>query len=135
MAVRAGVSQRLRRDLAGCATLTDHAHKGHPKTVVELHYMEADQHNLQILQSNGRGYEIARSSPPREGATLLQGRAVCGRCGRHFCARYAARRGRLDLWYVCDRAHSKDGETTCQTINGAPVKEGAPADPVLQLGG
>jgi len=79
------------------------------------------QDNLKILQSNGRGYEIARSSPPREGAALLQGRAVCGRCGRHFRARYAARRGRLDVWYVCDRAHSKDGEPSCQTINGAPV--------------
>jgi hypothetical protein len=79
------------------------------------------QHNLKVLQNNGRGYEIARSSPPREGAALLQGRAVCGRCGRYFRARYAARRGRLDTWYVCDRAHSKDGEPSCQTIAGAPV--------------
>jgi DNA invertase Pin-like site-specific DNA recombinase len=79
------------------------------------------QHNLKILQSNGRGYELARNSPPREGAALLQGRAVCGRCGRHFRARYAARRGRLDVWYICDRAHAKDGESSCQTINGAPV--------------
>jgi DNA invertase Pin-like site-specific DNA recombinase len=79
------------------------------------------QHNLKVLESNGHGYEVARASPPREGAALLQGRAVCGRCGRHFRARYAARRGRLDTWYVCDGAYSKDGEPSCQAIAGAPV--------------
>jgi DNA invertase Pin-like site-specific DNA recombinase len=79
------------------------------------------QQNLKILESNGHGYEIARASPPREGAALLQGRAVCGRCGRHFRARYAARRGRLDTWYVCDRAYSKDGAPSCQAIAGGPV--------------
>ena len=39
------------------------------------------QENLRLLESNGRGYEVARKSPPREGSALLQGRAVCGRCG------------------------------------------------------
>ena len=82
---------------------------------------EQFQQNLKILESNGHGYEIARASPPREGAALLQGRAVCGRCGRHFRARYAARRGRLDVWYVCDRAYAKDGAASCQTIAGAPI--------------
>jgi DNA invertase Pin-like site-specific DNA recombinase len=82
---------------------------------------EQYQQNLKILESNGHGYEIARASPPREGAALLQGRAVCGRCGRHFRARYAARRGRLDVWYVCDRASAKEGAESCQTIAGGPI--------------
>src|SRR5690242_13975936 len=64
------------------------------------------QQNLKILESNGRGYELARSSPPREGVALLQGRALCGRCGRHFGVRYSARRGKQEAWYVCDRASS-----------------------------
>jgi hypothetical protein len=51
---------------------------------------EQYQQNLKILESNGRGYHIARASPPREGGALLQGRAVCGRCGRHFRLQYAA---------------------------------------------
>jgi Recombinase/Recombinase zinc beta ribbon domain len=87
------------------------------------------QHNLKILQSNGRGYEIARNSPPREGAALLQGRAVCGRCGRHFRVRYAARRGRLDVWYVCDRGHAKDGEPSCQrpAVSVLQARTGFPA--------
>jgi DNA invertase Pin-like site-specific DNA recombinase len=84
---------------------------------------EQFQQNLTILQTNGRGYEVARASPPREGTALLQGRAVCGCCGRHFRVRYAARRGRLETWYVCDRAHGSHGEPSCQSIAGIPVDE------------
>jgi len=82
---------------------------------------EQFQENLKILETNGRGYELARASPPREGAALLQGRAVCGRCGRHFRVRYATRRGRQEAWYVCDRAHGTNGEPNCQSIAGPPV--------------
>jgi hypothetical protein len=82
---------------------------------------EQFQENLKVLKTNGQGYEVARASPPREGAALLQGRAVCGRCGKHFRVRYAARRGRLDAWYVCDRAHGYRGEPNCQSIAGPPI--------------
>ena len=84
---------------------------------------ERFQENLKILESNGRLYELARASPPREGAALLQGRAICGRCGRHFRVRYAARRGRQEAWYVCDRGHTARGELNCQSIAGAPIDE------------
>lgn len=84
---------------------------------------EQFQHNLKTLEANGKGYEIIRRSPPREGTALLQGRAVCGRCGRHMSVRYAARRGRLESWYVCDRAHGSRGEPNCQSIAGAPIED------------
>jgi DNA invertase Pin-like site-specific DNA recombinase len=84
---------------------------------------ERFQENLKILESNGRAYELARASPPREGAALLQGRAVCGRCGRYFRVRYATRRGRQEAWYVCDRGHTARGELNCQSIAGAPIDE------------
>jgi DNA invertase Pin-like site-specific DNA recombinase len=84
---------------------------------------ERFQENLKILETNGRGYEVARASPPREGAALLQGRAVCGRCGRHFRIRYATRRGRQEAWYVCDRAHTTRSEPNCQSIAGPPIDE------------
>jgi hypothetical protein len=84
---------------------------------------ERFQENLKILESNGRGYEVARGSPPREGAALLQGRAVCGRCGQHFRVRYAARRGKQEAWYVCDRGHATRGEPDCQSIAGAPIDQ------------
>ena len=83
------------------------------------------QENLRILESNGRGYEFARGSPPREGSALLQGRAVCGVCGQYFRVqyKYKAPRGRLESWYVCDRASSKQGAPNCQSVAGRPVDE------------
>ncbi len=82
---------------------------------------ERFQENLKVLKINGQGYEVARASPPREGMALLQGRAVCGRCGKHFRIRYASRRGRLEAWYICDRAHGYRGEPNCQSIAGPPI--------------
>ena len=82
---------------------------------------ERFQENLKILETNGRPYEVARGSPPREGAALLQGRAVCGRCGRNFRVRYVTRRGKQEAWYVCDRGHSTVGEPNCQSIAATPV--------------
>jgi DNA invertase Pin-like site-specific DNA recombinase len=79
------------------------------------------QENLRVLQSNGRGLETARSSPPREGPALLQGRAVCGRCGGHFRVRYRTTRGKLESWYVCDRASGTKAEPNCQSIAGPPI--------------
>lgn len=57
-----------------------------------------------MLKANGHGYEVARASIPREGPALLQGRAACGQCGRHFRIRYAARRARQEAWYIISGA-------------------------------
>ncbi len=84
---------------------------------------EQHQQNLKLLATNGRGYELARVSPPREGVALLQGRAVCGRCGRHFRVRYVSRRGKREAWYVCDRANATLGWPNCQSIAGQAVDE------------
>ena len=84
---------------------------------------ERFQANLKLLEANGVSYETAHASPPREGSALLQGRAVCGRCGAHMRVHYAARRGQVDTWYVCNRAYSSRGEPHCQTIAGWPVDE------------
>jgi hypothetical protein len=79
---------------------------------------EQYQENLKTLEANGRRYAAARVSPPREGPALLQGSAVCGRCGSHVRVRYAARRGRREAWYVCDRGYTKNGEPNCQSLAG-----------------
>lgn len=84
---------------------------------------EQYQENLRILESNGQGYEAARKSPPREGPALLQGRAVCGCCGRHFRVRYVSRRGINEAWYVCDRGSSSNGNPNCQSIAAAPIDD------------
>ncbi|MGX5805210.1 recombinase family protein [Bradyrhizobium sp. Arg314] len=82
---------------------------------------EQFQHNLTALEANGQSYQTARVSPPREGAALLQGRVICGRCGCHMRARYVTRRGQVDTWYVCTRAYVSRGEPHCQSIAGWPV--------------
>ncbi len=79
------------------------------------------QENLRLLAANGRGYEAARGSPPREGVALLQGRVACGRCGRHMRTRYRDARGKLEAWYVCDRDAGMRGDPDCQSIAGTPV--------------
>ena len=88
-------------------------------------YITWDRHqeNLRLLAENGHGYDVARASPPREGVALLQGRAVCGRCGQHLRVRYRDARGRLESWYVCDRATDSRAEPNCQSLAGAPIDE------------
>jgi hypothetical protein len=81
------------------------------------------QENLRLLALNAHGYDVARASPPREGVALLQGRAVCGRCGQHMRARYREARGKLESWYVCDRATFSRAEPNCQSLAGSPIDE------------
>jgi DNA invertase Pin-like site-specific DNA recombinase len=84
---------------------------------------ERHQENLRLLASNGHGYDAARASPPREGVALLQGRAVCGRCGQYMRVRYRDARGRLESWYVCDRSTDARAQPNCQSLAGAPIDE------------
>jgi len=88
-------------------------------------YITWDRHheNLRLLESNGHGYEVARASPPREGAALLQGRAICGRCGQFMRVRYRDARGKLESWYVCDRATDAHRAPNCQSLAGTPIDE------------
>ena len=81
------------------------------------------QENLRLLAANGHGYDAARASPPREGVALLQGRAVCGRCGQYLRVRYREARGKLESWYVCDRAADSRAEPNCQSLAGPPIDE------------
>jgi len=119
--------RRYRRNIDGKKTLRTQAKEDWLACIPDAHpgYIswEQHQHNLEILKANGHGYDAARASIPREGPALLQGRAVCGQCGRHFRVRYAARRGRQEAWYVCDRAHTYRGEPLCQSIAGLAVDQ------------
>lgn len=81
------------------------------------------QENLALLAANAHGYDVARASPPREGVALLQGRAVCGRCGQYMRVRYRDTRGKLESWYVCDRATDSQGKPNCQSIAGTPIDD------------
>jgi DNA invertase Pin-like site-specific DNA recombinase len=107
--------QRKRADSEWLARIPD----AHPGYITWCRFHE----NLKQLELNGHGYEIARASPPREGAALLQGRAVCGGCGQHLRVRYRDARGRLESWYVCDRPTHARGAPSCQSMAGTPIDE------------
>jgi DNA invertase Pin-like site-specific DNA recombinase len=115
------------RTLEGKKTLKIRAREDWLACIPNAHpgYISWDryQENLRLLASNGHGYDVARASPPREGAALLQGRAVCGRCGQYMRVRYRDRRGKLESWYVCDRATDSRAEPNCQSLAGPPIDE------------
>jgi len=58
---------------------------------------------------------VRQKGTPREGISLLQGIALCGRCGRHMYVRY---RGE-DVLYVCRDGRTRRG---CQLIVGRDVE-------------
>jgi len=64
-----------------------------------------------------------RAGPPREGPALLQGLAVCGRCGRRMTVTYHARGGRLTPDYVCERDAIEHARAPCQRIPGAAIDQ------------
>jgi DNA invertase Pin-like site-specific DNA recombinase len=90
-------------------------------------YITWDQYeeNMRRIQQNAIAYNnIDRKTPPREGPCLLQGLAVCGKCGQRMTIRYKYRRkGRIDPAYLCQRNRIERYEDSCQYIPGAGVDE------------
>lgn len=60
-----------------------------------------------------------RHGPPREGPALLQGRAICGRCGSRMAVRYHRRGDQLRPDYLCQIHTLQSAESPCQVIPGA----------------
>jgi DNA invertase Pin-like site-specific DNA recombinase len=90
-------------------------------------YISWDQYeeNLRRLRQNAIAYNnIDRKTPPREGSCLLQGLAVCGKCGQRMTIRYKYRRSRrVDPVYLCQRQRVERWESSCQYIPGAGIDE------------
>lgn len=85
---------------------------------------EEFESNQAKLRANAAGYGWdRRRSPPREGVALLQGIAVCGRCGRRMRVQYHMKKGRPIPTYICVRDAIQRGEPACQIILGTSVDE------------
>ena len=84
-------------------------------------YLTWGQHeaNLAVLASNAaaRGDDRA-ACPPREGTALLQGLAVCGRCGLRMTIRYHTRHGTRIPDYVCQNDGIRTAQPICQHLTG-----------------
>jgi DNA invertase Pin-like site-specific DNA recombinase len=87
-------------------------------------YITWDQYeqNVARLQANSAAYGTDRKAgPPREGPALLQGLAICGRCGERMTIRYYVRHGQPVPEYSCQRAGIQRAERSCQRVMGADV--------------
>jgi DNA invertase Pin-like site-specific DNA recombinase len=76
---------------------------------------------LQNHQVHGGGER--KAGPPREGPALLQGLALCGKCGRSMTVRYHHRFGRLTPDYMCQRNRVEQSQPVCQRIPGTGIDE------------
>ncbi len=80
--------------------------------------------NQVTLRANAAGYGAERMrSPAREGAALLQGLALCGRCGRRMTVRYSVRHGHPLPDYTCQRRGIEEGHGPCQVVPGTGLDD------------
>ena len=90
----------------------------HPGYITWAEYEE----NLARLRSNSAAYGSDRKAgPPREGPALLQGLAICGRCGGRMTIRYYIRHGQSVPEYCCQSEGIKRAQPSCQRVMGADV--------------
>jgi DNA invertase Pin-like site-specific DNA recombinase len=82
---------------------------------------EANQR--QLLDSAQAHGADRKAGPAREGPALLQGLAVCGRCGRRMTVGYHTRSGVEYPEYRCHAEAIQAGSGRCQTIPGAGVDQ------------
>ena len=81
---------------------------------------ETYEANQQVLPGNAAAHGGDRAAgPAREGTALLQGLAICGRCGRRMTVRYHARSGTEVPDYQCMRKAIDNAGPRCQAIPGA----------------
>jgi DNA invertase Pin-like site-specific DNA recombinase len=80
------------------------------------------ERNEQTLQRNIAAWSPgARGAMPREGVGLLQGRAVCGRCGARMRVRYQQLGAQLIPYYVCEEAAVRRADRACQSLRGREI--------------
>ncbi len=80
--------------------------------------------NIAKLAANAAAHGRDRSAgPPREGAALLQGIIICGRCGNRMTVRYHHRRGTDWPDYLCQRDGIENARKICAAIPGAGLDQ------------
>ena len=81
---------------------------------------EQYEQNLRALAENATAHGKDRAGgPAREGTALLQGLAVCGRCGSRMRVQYHNRKGVRVPDYRCVRENIQTTSDKCQVIQGA----------------
>jgi DNA invertase Pin-like site-specific DNA recombinase len=82
-------------------------HDHHPAYLSWERYLA----NRAALRDNSTQFQPSRGAP-RQGAGLLQGLVVCGRCGCRMQVQY----GKPSAAYLCSTRHRRYGEPLCQSL-------------------
>ena len=83
---------------------------------------EEYEENLRQLHDNAQACGTdRRHGPPREGPALLQGLAVCGRCGGRMTVRYYVSHHEVLPEYTCQREGIEHAHPICQRIVGGAL--------------
>ena len=78
--------------------------------------------NQKLLAANAQAHGSDRTTgPAREGNALLQGLAICGRCGCRMSVHYHQRSGTEIPGYRCMRAAIRDGVAPCASVPGSTI--------------
>src|SRR3569833_3352502 len=82
------------------------------------------EENVQRLLENAHLHGPDRTrGAPREGPALLQGLAICARCGQRMTVRYHRQGTRRVPDYMCQRHGIEHSEPFCQQIHGAALDD------------
>ena len=84
----------------------------HPGYISWVQFLQ----NQRRLDDNCTGTDENRRGPARGGTALLQGIAICGRCGRRMTIHYL--QDGVTPVYKCTYAYHQFGEPTCQSMRG-----------------
>ena len=76
--------------------------------------------NQSRLLSNAALRRRDRPGAPRKGQALLQGIAICGRCGQRMALHYSGPKGNYPV-YVCEVDACEDGSPRCQQVRALSV--------------
>jgi len=90
----------------------------HPPYISESQY---DENNRQLSKNSHPTRNADHSGAVREGAALLQGIALCGKCGRKMTVRYSNAKLSTQPIYVCDHERRHLGGAPCQFISGGNI--------------
>ena len=83
---------------------------------------EQFEHNQKLLAANAYAHGSDRAAgPAREGPALLQGLAICGRCGRRMTIRYHQRRETLVPDYRCANDNIQRNGPVCLQLPGHTI--------------
>jgi DNA invertase Pin-like site-specific DNA recombinase len=78
--------------------------------------------NQRRMADNVSRYDAGHTGAPRRGAALLQGSAICGRCGRRMALRYTGPNGDYPV-YCCRVDRDQRAGILCQEVRALPVDQ------------